>query len=179
VGFCHSDVSLSWRGTGTLTAVRAPSEIRTMWLQCSGWELALAYIDLLKLIYVHKKNSMASVRKLAIPTELPPLVSDVSANFFLWIEGATWLAWRIPTAVCSMNPLRSGLTTHSCKPVSSVSRHILKYLCNPAMESVSAETWTLVQVPLLKCGCVWRTNKPGTFSSNFQLWFCILQAYSM
>jgi hypothetical protein len=38
-----------------------------------------------------KKNSIASVRKRTIPTERPPLVSEVSANF-LRIEGATWLA---------------------------------------------------------------------------------------
>jgi hypothetical protein len=30
----------------------------------------------------HKKNSVASVRKRTIPTERPPLVSEVSANFF-------------------------------------------------------------------------------------------------
>jgi hypothetical protein len=35
------------------------------------------------------KNSMASVRKRTIPTERPPLFSEVSANFFLRIEGAT------------------------------------------------------------------------------------------
>jgi hypothetical protein len=46
------------------------------------------------------KNSMVSVRKQTIPTERPPLVSEVSANF-LRIEGATWSAWRIPTAVFS------------------------------------------------------------------------------
>jgi hypothetical protein len=39
---------------------------------------------------------VASVRKRTIPTERPPLVSKVSANFFR-IEGATWSAWRIPT----------------------------------------------------------------------------------
>jgi hypothetical protein len=47
-----------------------------------------------------KKNSMASVRKRTIPTERPPIVSKVSANF-LRIEDATWSAWRIPTAVFS------------------------------------------------------------------------------
>jgi hypothetical protein len=36
-------------------------------------------------------NSMATVRKRTIPTERPPLVSEVSANF-LRIEGATWSA---------------------------------------------------------------------------------------
>jgi hypothetical protein len=53
-------------------------------------------------LYAHKKtkNSVASVRKRTIPTERPPLVSEVSANF-LRIESATWSAWRIPTAVFS------------------------------------------------------------------------------
>jgi hypothetical protein len=45
-------------------------------------------------------NFVASVRKRTIPAERPPLVSEVSANF-LRIEGATWSAWRIPTAVFS------------------------------------------------------------------------------
>jgi hypothetical protein len=40
---------------------------------------------------MNKKNSVASVRKRAIPTERPPLVSEVRANF-LRIEGATWSA---------------------------------------------------------------------------------------
>jgi hypothetical protein len=38
-----------------------------------------------------KLNSVASVRKRTIPTERPPPVSEVSANF-LRIEGATWSA---------------------------------------------------------------------------------------
>jgi hypothetical protein len=48
--------------------------------------------------YQNRVNSVASVRKRTIPTERPPLVREVSANFLL-IEGATWSAWRIPTAV--------------------------------------------------------------------------------
>jgi hypothetical protein len=44
--------------------------------------------------YKQKKNSMASVRKRTIPTEHPPLVSEVSANF-LRIEGAIWSAWHV------------------------------------------------------------------------------------
>jgi hypothetical protein len=52
------------------------------------------YLELLKL------NSVASVRKRTIPAERLPFVSEVSANFFR-IEGATWSAWRIPTAVFS------------------------------------------------------------------------------
>jgi hypothetical protein len=45
-------------------------------------------------------NSVASVRKETIPTERPPLVREVSTNI-LRIEGATWSAGRIPTAVLS------------------------------------------------------------------------------
>jgi hypothetical protein len=45
-----------------------------------------------------KPNSVALVRKRTIPTERPPLVGEVIAN--LWrIEGVTWSAQRIPTAV--------------------------------------------------------------------------------
>jgi hypothetical protein len=49
----------------------------------------------------HKKNSMVWVREWTIPTERPPLVGEVIANF-LRIERATWSAWRIPTAVFSV-----------------------------------------------------------------------------
>jgi hypothetical protein len=45
-----------------------------------------------------KLNSVALVRKLTIPTERPPLVGEVSANP-LRVEGVTWSAQRIPTAV--------------------------------------------------------------------------------
>jgi hypothetical protein len=41
---------------------------------------------------------MAVVLKRAIPTERPPLVSEVSANL-LRVEGVAWSAQRIPTAV--------------------------------------------------------------------------------
>jgi hypothetical protein len=59
------------------------------------------YHRILGFLYRKKKtNSMAPVRKRTIPTERPPLVSEVSASF-LWIEGATWSAWLIPTAVFS------------------------------------------------------------------------------
>jgi hypothetical protein len=43
-------------------------------------------------------NSVALVRKRTIPTERPPLVGEVSANF-LWVEGIAWSAQRIPTTV--------------------------------------------------------------------------------
>jgi hypothetical protein len=48
-----------------------------------------------------RKNSVPSFRKRTMPTERPPLVSEVSANF-LRIEGVTWSAWQIPTAVFSV-----------------------------------------------------------------------------
>jgi hypothetical protein len=41
-------------------------------------------------IFKLKLNSMAWVCEWTIPTERPPLVGELSANFFLWIEGATW-----------------------------------------------------------------------------------------
>jgi hypothetical protein len=41
---------------------------------------------------------VALVRKRTIPTKLPPLVSEVSANV-LRVEGVQWSAQRIPTAV--------------------------------------------------------------------------------
>jgi hypothetical protein len=46
-------------------------------------------------------NSMVWVRERTLPTEWPPLVGEVIANF-LGVEGATWLAWQIPTAVFSV-----------------------------------------------------------------------------
>jgi hypothetical protein len=45
-------------------------------------------------------NSVAWVRERNIPTERPPLAGEVSANF-CGERGATWSAWRIPTAVFS------------------------------------------------------------------------------
>jgi hypothetical protein len=48
-----------------------------------------------------KLNFMVWARKRTIPTERPPLVGEVIANFFR-IEGTTWSAWRIPTAVFSV-----------------------------------------------------------------------------
>jgi hypothetical protein len=55
----------------------------------------------LKLFKTKKLNSMVWVRERTIPTERPPLVSEVIDNF-LRIEDATWSAWRIPTAVFSL-----------------------------------------------------------------------------
>jgi hypothetical protein len=44
---------------------------------------------------------MVWVRERTIPIERQPLVGEVIANV-LRIEGATWSAWRIPTAVFSV-----------------------------------------------------------------------------
>jgi hypothetical protein len=50
-------------------------------------------------IYLNRlKSSMVWVRKRTIPTERPPLIGGQ----LLRIEGATWSAWRIPTAVFSI-----------------------------------------------------------------------------
>jgi hypothetical protein len=48
-----------------------------------------------------RKISVVLVREQTIPTERPPLVGELSANF-LRIEGSTWSALRIPTAVFSV-----------------------------------------------------------------------------
>ena len=45
-----------------------------------------------------KLNSVALVRERTIPTERPPPVGEVSANFCGW-RGVTWSAQLIPTAV--------------------------------------------------------------------------------
>jgi hypothetical protein len=52
-------------------------------------------------ININMNNSMVWIPEWTIPTERPPLVGEVFANF-LQIEGATWSAWRIPTAVFSI-----------------------------------------------------------------------------
>jgi hypothetical protein len=54
-----------------------------------------------RLVSKLKLNSVVWVRERTIPTERPPLVGEVIANF-LRIEAATWSAWRIPTAVFSV-----------------------------------------------------------------------------
>ena len=48
--------------------------------------------------FLKKKNSVALVRERTIPTERPPPVDEVSANFCGY-RGVTWSAQRIPTAV--------------------------------------------------------------------------------
>jgi hypothetical protein len=56
--------------------------------------------DEMKLKHSDKKT-MVWVREGTIPTERPPLVGEVIANF-LRIEGATWSAWRILKAIFSV-----------------------------------------------------------------------------
>src|SRR5215510_10155041 len=46
----------------------------------------------------HKKNSVVLFRERTIPTERPPPVGEVSANFCGY-RGVTWSAQRVPTAV--------------------------------------------------------------------------------
>ena len=48
--------------------------------------------------HTKKLNPVALVRKRTIPTERPPPVGEVSANFCGY-RGVTWSAQRIPTAV--------------------------------------------------------------------------------
>jgi hypothetical protein len=47
-------------------------------------------------------NSVVLVRKRTIPTERPPHVGEVSANF-MRIEGVSWSAQRIPKAAISVS----------------------------------------------------------------------------
>jgi hypothetical protein len=64
---------------------RLPKELHGVMFQ----KILLCYHNLKSYISCCKlKNSMSSVRKRTIPTERPPLVSEVSVNF-LQIEGAT------------------------------------------------------------------------------------------
>jgi hypothetical protein len=53
------------------------------------------------LVIIQITNSVALVRKRALPTERPPLVGEVSANF-LRVEDVAWSRQRIPTAVFSV-----------------------------------------------------------------------------
>ena len=52
----------------------------------------------IKKSYVLHINSVALVRTRTIPTERPPPVGEVSANF-CGKRGVTWSAQRVPTAV--------------------------------------------------------------------------------
>jgi hypothetical protein len=60
-----------------------------IWFELS-WETVI-FVSLLTVTV--KKNSMVWVRQWTIPTEWPPLVGKVIANFLL-IEGAKWSAYR-------------------------------------------------------------------------------------
>ena len=68
-------------------------------------EVSVEKIGLLNLASLKTKlNSVALVRERTIPTERPPPVGEVSANF-CGKRGVTWLAQRVPTAVnlCFLN----------------------------------------------------------------------------
>ena len=62
--------------------------------KCATCPTHLAFLFLT----LKKLNSMALVCARTIPTEWPPPVSEVSANFCGW-RGVTWSAQRVPTAV--------------------------------------------------------------------------------
>jgi hypothetical protein len=66
----------------------------------STWS-SLKLASLLRIVHSAKLNSMVWARERTIPTERPPLVGEATANF-LRIEGVTWSAWLIPTAVFSV-----------------------------------------------------------------------------
>jgi hypothetical protein len=63
-------------------------------------------------VKIKKLNSVTWVRKRTVPTERPPIVGEVSANF-LRVEDATWSALRIPTFVISA--FQTGTATFSFK----------------------------------------------------------------
>jgi hypothetical protein len=54
-----------------------------------------------------KLNSMALVRERTIPTERPPLVDEVSANFCGKRVSVTWSGQQIPTIVFSVSETRA------------------------------------------------------------------------
>jgi hypothetical protein len=56
--------------------------ISWFWNKISICVLKGGYSKYCQLNTLHKKNSLASVRKRTIPTERPPLVSEASVNFF-------------------------------------------------------------------------------------------------
>jgi hypothetical protein len=74
---------------------------------------------------------MALLGKRTIPTERPPLVGEVSANFFR-IEGVEWSMQRIPTAVNLRFLDPEALLFHSRSP--SV---ILTRLCGPRYKTTT------------------------------------------
>jgi hypothetical protein len=100
-----------------------------------------------------KKNSMVWVRERTIPTERPQLVGEVIANF-LWIEFATWSAWRIPrpySRISRQEPLlfyQVAPQLYSQGWVDPVPDPLLFYFwecreSNPGLQICSQELWTL------------------------------------
>jgi hypothetical protein len=65
------------------------------------WRQNVVQHHINKEICTKKKNSVVLVRKRTVPTDRPPHVGEVSANF-LRIEGVAWSAQRIPTAIFSV-----------------------------------------------------------------------------
>jgi hypothetical protein len=102
--------SLQKRDTTTHHALLAPSQLLTaqpasrdcvaISPSSTGGSCA-THLPLLPMTSLKKLNSMVWVRERTIPTERPPLVGEVGANF-LRIEGATWSTQRISTALFSV-----------------------------------------------------------------------------
>jgi hypothetical protein len=67
-------------------------------MELKGTHQLLNYINSIISQNIKKLNSVALVRERTIPTERPPLVGEVSANF-LRIESVALSAQRIPTVV--------------------------------------------------------------------------------
>jgi hypothetical protein len=65
------------------------------------WMVLNTVVSKYKYLNKQTTNSLALVRKQTIQTERPPLVVEVSANI-LRIEGVTWSAQQIRTAVFSV-----------------------------------------------------------------------------
>jgi hypothetical protein len=76
----------------------SPNIIRMIETRRTRWAICVAYMGNTNKT---KTNSVALVSKRTIPTERPPLVYEVSANF-LRIKGVAWSAQWIPTAVFSV-----------------------------------------------------------------------------
>jgi hypothetical protein len=77
-------IGFSTSCSSQLSEVNRKRILQILWKDCT---LAVRFSDVAKLttltpLKINKINSVASVRKRTIPTERPPLVSEVSASFF-------------------------------------------------------------------------------------------------
>jgi hypothetical protein len=98
--------------------------------QIDYWLSSDKAVNFYQTIRHNKKHSMASVRKRTIPTERPPLVTEVSANF-LRIEGATWSAWRIPIQFIYLVYEKRQLR-YSCRtPFHSNAKFLMQWIQRP------------------------------------------------